>query len=119
MLIFILKQNFTNILGDVYVDLRSQHPMLQGWFRIVNVDMLCKCLGERALQQLKTHCFILNYIVDKIKVFSLFVVPESIQLLTIDEYLKKKYNIYIYMMAILKFCLRQFLVEVSFNQKKP
>ena len=89
--IFYKEQKFYQDVKDVYVAPCSTHPMFKDRFRNVEVDISCKCLQQQTgrCSNCKTKCFTLKFIADKVKVLDLSVVPETVQLKTIDDYMKK------------------------------
>ena len=87
---FYLRQKLYKNIKDVYVLPCPWHLLFNERFRNVNVNISCKCLSLKTgrWNNCKARCFTLNFIADKIKIFSLLDVPINVQFTEIDDYLE-------------------------------
>ena len=109
------EQNFYQDVKNVFVAPCSTHPMFKDRFRNVEVDICCKYLQQQTerCSDCKKSCFTLNFVAYKVKALDLSVVPETLQLKTVDNYLKKN----IKSMLFFHFC-RNFM-KIGYSLDNP
>ena len=110
------KSKFYENIKDVNVVPCPRHLLFKERFTNVNVNISCKCLSLKRgrCNNCKTRCFTLNFIADKIKIFSLLDVPSDVHLKKIDDYLEND----IKSMISFNFCYNCIKVYCSLDDPK-